>query len=289
MINKKINSNLIFKFLCLSVFVLITNCDLDETQTVANFNNLVMADEFDGLTLNSDVWAPVDGPALIGNGELQYYTSRSENIKVEDGLLKIIALEESFEGAAYTSARIETKGLFEREYGRFEASIKMPWGQGLWPAFWMLGSECVENDNFGAIGWPDCGEIDIVEVRGQEPTLVNGSIHGPGYAGGDADFNEGEAVTKVYDLGNERIDTDFHVYGIEWGKGYINFYVDDVLYNQITPSDDEVTGEWVFDDHPFFILLNIAVGGNSPGFPSVDTPFPQTMLVDYVRVYQEVE
>jgi beta-glucanase (GH16 family) len=215
---------------------------------------------------------------------LQYYTSRPENILVEDGMLKIIARQESFEGADYTSGRIETKGLFEKQYGRFEARIKMPWGQGIWPAFWMLGSECEENNQFGAIGWPDCGEIDIVEVRGQEPTIVNGSIHGPGYAGGDADFNEGEAVSKSYDLVDERVDTDFHIYGIEWGEGYINFYVDDVLYNQITPSDEEVTGEWVFDD-PFYMILNLAVGGGFSGPPNEDTVFPQTMYVDYVRVY----
>ena len=116
-------------------------------------------------------------------------------------------------------------------------------------------------------------------MRGQLPTIVNGSIHGPGY---DAE----SAVTKSYDLVDERVDTDFHIYGIEWGEGYINFYVDDVLYNQIKSDDDEVTGEWVFDN-PFYMILNLAVGGGFSGFPNADTVFPQTMYIDYVRVYSE--
>jgi beta-glucanase (GH16 family) len=283
-LNIKINSKAIFGLLCFAVFFLITNCDPDETQDVTNFKLLVMEDEFDGTALNPDVWTPVDAPALLGNGSLQYYTSRPENILVEDGMLKIIAREEAFEGSAYTSGRIETNGLFEKKYGRFEARIKMPWGQGIWPAFWMLGSECEENDEFGAIGWPNCGEIDIVEVRGQEPTIVNGTIHGPGYAGGD--FNAGDEVGKSYDLVDERVDTDFHIYGIEWGEGYINFYVDDVLYNQIKSDDEKVTGEWVFDN-PFYMILNLAVGGGFSGPPNADTVFPQTMYIDYVRVYTE--
>jgi len=283
MINKNLNikiiSKAIFGLLFFAVFFLITNCDPDETQDVTNFKLLVLEDEFNGTELNPDVWAPVDAPALLGNGSLQYYTSRPENILVEDGMLKIIARQEAFEGSAYTSGRIETNGLFEKKYGRFEARIKMPWGQGIWPAFWMLGSDCEENSEFGAIGWPDCGEIDIVEVRGQQPTIVNGSIHGPGY-------NGESAVTKIYDLVDDRVDTDFHIYGVEWGEGYINFYVDDVLYNQIKSDDEKVTGEWVFDN-PFYMILNLAVGGGFSGAPNADTVFPQTMYIDYVRVYTE--
>ena len=143
------------------------------------------------------------------------------------------------------------------------------WGQGLWPAFWLLG------ENIDQAGWPLCGEIDIMEYRGQIPTIVNGTVHGPGYFAG-------EAVTKSYELQNDRFDTGFHVFGIEWGEDYINYYVDDVLYNQITP--DDVNGEWVFDQ-PFYLLLNVAIGGNYVGAPNEKTLFPQTMYVDWVKVY----
>ena len=174
-------------------------------------------------------------------------------------------------GSQYTSGRIFTKGLFEQKQGRFEARIKMPYGQGMWPAFWLLGA------NSDTVSWPQCGEIDIAEYKGQEPTVTHGTVHGPGYFGGSA-------ITKSYDLINDRFDTDFHIFGIEWGEKYINFYVDDVLYNQITP--EKVTGEWVYD-HPFYIILNLAVGGDYVGSPNGATIFPQTMYVDYVRVYNK--
>jgi beta-glucanase (GH16 family) len=174
-------------------------------------------------------------------------------------------------GSAYTSARIVTRGLFEQTYGRFEARIKLPWGQGIWPAFWLLGS------NFTEVGWPACGEIDIMEYRGQETSIVHGTVHGPGYSAGNG-------VTERYSLQNGRFDTDFHLFAVEWGRDYIDFYVDNNLYQTITP--DDVSGEWVFD-HPFYIILNIAVGGSYVGPPNETTVFPQSMLVDYVRVYEE--
>jgi len=252
----------------------LSSCTTDETQKVTNFTDLVMQDEFntDGAP-NPAIWGYDIGTGDWGwgNNELQYYTDRSENIKVENGILHITALQESYEGSAYTSARILTKGLFEQAYGRFEARVKLPWGQGIWPAFWLLGNDIDE------VGWPNCGEIDIMEYRGQNPTEAIGTVHGPGYSGG-------MSIGKSYMLENDRFDTGFHIFGIEWGPEYINFYVDDVLYNQITPSD--VTGEWVYD-HPFYIIMNVAVGGNFVGSPNADTVFPQTMQVDYVRVYQE--
>ena len=251
---------------------LISGCDSDDTQTVTNFTNLVLEEEFetDGAP-NSAVWDFDIGTGENGwgNQELQYYTDRSENVKVENGVLLITAREESFEGSSYTSARLLTKDLFEQQYGRFEARIRLPWGKGIWPAFWMLGADIDENP------WPGAGEIDIMEYRGQDPTILIGSVHGPGYSAG-------EAVSKEYDLVNDRFDTSFHIFGIEWGPDYINFYVDDVLYNQITPED--VPGQWVFDK-PFYILMNLAVGGTFVGSPNEETEFPQTMLVDYVRVY----
>lgn len=276
---KILKSELILKStLGLSIMMIATtffvSCSVDETQTVVNhYTRLVMSDEFntDGAP-DSSLWTYDIGRGQNGwgNNELQYYTDRPENIKVEDGMLHIIARQEAFEGAGYTSARIKTQGLFERTYGRFEARIKLPWGQGIWPAFWLLGNDCEQNT------WPLCGEIDIMEYRGQHPTLIEGSVHGPGYSAGNA-------ISKSYTLENGRFDTDFHVFGIEWGPDFINFYVDDALYNQITPND--VPGQWVFD-HPFYIIMNVAVGGNYVGSPNSETQFPQTMLVDYIRVYE---
>lgn len=250
------------------------SCETNENQTVTNFTKLVMEDEFntDGAP-NSAIWNYEIGTGENGwgNNELQYYTDRPDNVVVEDGMLKITAQRESFMGAAYTSARITTKGKVEQKYGRFEARIKLPWGQGVWPAFWMLGND------FETVGWPQCGEIDIMEYRGQQPTIVHGTLHGPGYSAGNG-------ITKSYTLENARFDSDFHIFGIEWSPDYINFYVDDVLYNQITPAD--ANGEWVYD-HPFYIILNVAVGGTFVGPTSPDTVFPQTMYVDYVRLYSQ--
>lgn len=260
-------------FLLTVSMLMFMNCSTDDTQQVTNFDQIVMQDEFEiPGPLNSAIWDYNigNGDNGWGNSELQYYTDRPENVKVENGMLSITARRESFMGSNFTSARILTQGKFEKTYGRFEARIQLPWGQGIWPAFWLLGANCEEQP------WPLCGEIDIMENRGQEPTLINGTVHGPGYSAG-------LSITKAYELENDRFDTGFHIFGIEWGEGYINFYVDDVLYNQITPED--VPGEWVFD-HPFFIIMNVAVGGNYVGAPTNATVFPQTMLVDYVRVYE---
>jgi beta-glucanase (GH16 family) len=265
-----------FLFAVISLITFIS-CNPDETQVVTNFDNLTMSDEFstpgapDPTIWSYDIGNGAEqGIPGWGNNELQYYTDRSENVVVEDGVLKITARQEDFSGSSFTSARILTKGKFQQKYGRFEARIQLPWGQGLWPAFWMLG-----DDNNGSEIWPQIGEIDIMENRGSEPTLINGTVHGPGYSGG-------ESITKAFELENDRFDTGFHVFGIEWAENYVNFYVDDKLYNQITP--DDVPGEWVFNDE-FYIILNVAVGGNYGGPPNSQTVFPQEMLVDYVRVY----
>ena len=271
----KINKR-VFKYFILSVsFFTFFSCSTDNNQTVTNLNQLVIQDDFNvNGALDSAMWNYDigNGPGNDGwgNQELQYYSDRPENISIEDGMMKITAIQESFEGSGYTSSRITTKGKFEQKYGRFEARIKLPWGQGMWPAFWMLGS------NIDEVSWPNCGEIDIMENRGSEPTLISSALHGPGYSGGNPIF-------KSYNLEDSRFDNEFHIFGIEWGPDYINFYVDDVLYNQITPND--VPGIWVFDQ-PFYIIINLAVGGNFGGPPNTDTVFPQTMLVDYVRIYQ---
>lgn len=259
--------------LFLFMIVFFTRCDDDNSQTVTTLNELVIQDEFDvNGAPNSDLWSYEIGTGNNGwgNNELQYYTSRPENVQVQNGQLLITARKESFEGSGYTSARLITKGKFEQQYGRFEARMRLPFGQGMWPAFWMLGADIDENP------WPGAGEIDIMEYVGQHPTIVFGTLHGPGYSGG-------ESISKSYDLVNDRFDTGFHVFGIEWTPDHVNFYVDDVLYSQITPED--VPGPWVFDK-PFFMLINLAVGGTLPGPPNSETVFPQTMLVDYVRVYK---
>lgn len=267
---------ILFKSLLVLSFFVISSCSTDEEQTVATFGNLVMEDEFntDGV-LDSSIWTYDIGTDTNGwgNDELQYYTDRPENISLQNGMLIITAKEEQFNGSSYTSARIKTEGLFEQTYGRFEARMRLPVGQGMWPAFWLLGANCGD-----AEVWPQCGEIDIMEYRGQEPTIIHGTVHGPGYSAGDG-------ITKSYTLENDRFDTGFHVFGIEWGPEYINYYVDNVLYNQITPND--VTGEWVLN-RPFYIIINLAIGGSYVGSPNNETVFPQNMLIDYVRVYKKI-
>lgn len=279
-LTKKICGRLALSLIFLAVvFAITVSCSPDEKQQVTTLNKLIFEEDFNingapdpavwGLDIGNGAAQGIPG---WGNNESQYYTDRSENVVVEDGMLKISALKENFQGSNFTSGKVLTKGKYQRKFGRFEARIKLPWGQGIWPAFWLLG-----DDSNGTQVWPQIGEIDIMEYRGQEPTIVHGTVHGPGYSGG-------QAITKSYDLINNRFDTDFHIFGIEWGPGYINFYVDDVLYNQITPED--VTGEWVFDDNDFYIIMNVAVGGTFVGPPSVNTVYPQTMLVDYVRIYE---
>lgn len=250
-------------------------CSYGEDQIVTNFTELTVQDEFDvDGAPDSSLWDYNIGTRGDGwgNNELQYYTDRPENIIVQNGYLIFTAKQENFEGSSYTSARILTKDKFEQRYGRFEARIRTPYGQGIWPAFWMLGA------NSDEVIWPECGEIDIMEIRGQEPTILFGSVHGPGYSAG-------EAITKRYDLENDRFDTGFHIFGIEWGPDYVNYYVDDVLYNRITPEDLPNPDNWVFNQ-PFYLILNVAVGGSFVGSPNEETVFPQTMLVDYVRAYK---
>ncbi|RCS27316.1 glycoside hydrolase family 16 protein [Polaribacter sp. WD7] len=270
-------------FIFASVLILVS-CETDTTQTVTTLNNLIWQDEFDvNGAVDTTKWVfdlgdgSEQGIPGWGNNELQYYTNRPENIIVEDGALVITANQEAFMGSSYTSARINTRGLFEQQHGRFEARIQLPTGKGIWPAFWLLG-----DDEGGTLQWPQIGEIDIMEYLGNQPTIVFGTVHGPGYSGG-------ESISKEYQLQNDRFDNGFHVFGIEWSPNRINYYVDGDLYQSITPEtvEDETNGqgEWVFN-RPFYIILNVAVGGNLPGSPNDETLFPQKMLVDYVRVYQ---
>lgn len=242
---------------------------------------LVWSDEFtapDGSRPDSAKWKFEIGGNGWGNHELEYYTDRPENSFIRNGNLVIRAIKEDFTGAdkvtrGYTSARMTTQHLFDQAYGRFEARIKIPRGQGMWPAFWLIGND------IATVHWPACGEIDIMENIGNEPSTIHGSMHGPGYSGD-------RAYTSVYKFpGGVKFADDFHVFAIEWEPKVVRFFVDQELYATFTPARLPASMKWVFD-HPFFIVLNLAVGGDWPGPPDSSTIFPQEMLIDYVRVYR---
>jgi len=247
---------------------------------------LAWADEFNGpagAAVDSAKWGFDVGGGGWGNRELEYYTDSTRNASTDGaGNLRIVAIKETLARKAarcwygqcqYTSARLLTKGRFQQTYGRFEARLKIPYGQGIWPAFWMLGA------NIDPAGWPACGEIDIMENIGREPAVVHGTLHGPGYSGA-------AGVGAPYSLTTgQRFADDFHTFAVEWEPGAIRWYVDNQLYQTRTSADLPAGSAWVFD-HPFFMILNVAVGGNWPGSPDATTTFPQTMLVDYVRVYR---
>ncbi|NOS72528.1 MAG: glycoside hydrolase family 16 protein [Verrucomicrobia bacterium] len=238
---------------------------------------LVWADEFtqaDGSSPNSTKWAYDIGTSSggWGNNELEYYTSRTNNVRIENGQLVIEARQENYLGSSYTSARLKTQGKVSWAYGRIEARIKVPRGQGIWPAFWMLGT------NITSVGWPTCGEIDVMENIGKEPALVHGTVHGPGYSGGSG-------IGASYSLpGTGAFADDFHIFAVEWTTNRIKWFVDGLQYFSVNPASLPGGASWVYTQ-PQFVLLNLAVGGNWPGFPDGTTTFPQRMLVDYVRVY----
>jgi beta-glucanase (GH16 family) len=228
------------------------------------------SDEFDGPALDHAKWVEETGGKGWGNHELEYYTARPENVRVDQGMLVIEARREDYGGRHYTSARIKTAGRMERTYGRYEARIRFPRGEGMWPAFWLLGADV------GSVGWPRCGEIDIMENIGREPGIIHGTMHGPGYSGA-------KGPGKPSALEHGAYADDFHVYAVEWEPDEVRWYRDGILYH--SERAGQVGGDWVFR-HPFFVILNLAVGGDWPGNPDAATAFPQQMLVDYVRVYK---
>jgi len=238
---------------------------------------LTWHDEFDTEKLDMTKWSYVTGGSGFGNNELEYYTSRRENVSVRDGMLVIQAIKQSYTGPDgvkrdYTSARLQTAGKFAQAYGRFEARMKIPCGQGMWPAFWMMG----EGDTM----WPDRGEIDVMENIGREPSTVHGTIHGPGYSGANG-------ISSPFSLPDgQRFCDDFHLFAIEWEPNTIRWYSDTHLYRTITPADLPSGSRWVYD-RPFFLLLNVAIGGGWPGSPDRSTTFPKSMYVDYVRAYEK--
>ena len=256
-----------------AISISITGCDEDEKQSIPARNyQLVWSDDFNGAAgelPNDAKWGyDLGNNNGWGNAELETYTNNPENVSLDgNGNLVITAIKT---GNSFTSARVNTRGKFSQTYGKFEARLKTPYGPGVWPAFWMLGT------TIEGVSWPQAGEIDIMELRGQAPSTIQGTIHGPGYSGGNA-------ITSSYALRNGRFDLDYHIFAVEWTEDQIDFFVDGFLYNRISKKD--VPGQWVYD-HPFFMILNVAVGGNYVGYPNEQTPFPQKMTIDYVRVYQ---
>ena len=241
---------------------------------------LVWSDEFDGTALDPTKWDPQIGtgcPGLCGwgNEELQYY--RAENATVADGVLTITARREDFDDAEYTSARLRTKGRADWRYGRFEIRARMPIGQGLWPAFWMLPTD----SPYG--GWAASGEMDIVEYLGQEPDIIHGTIH----HGGEWPENTKTGADYVLDEGD--FHSDFHTFAFEWEPDELRWYVNGTLYqtlNEWWSSKGEYPAPF---DQRFHLVLNMAVGGVWPGNPDETTTFPQEFVIDYVRVYQKAD
>ncbi|MDX1447428.1 MAG: glycoside hydrolase family 16 protein [Acidimicrobiia bacterium] len=241
---------------------------------------LVWSDEFDGAMIDPANWTYDIGGWGWGNGEAQYYTDRAENARLQDGVLVIEAHFEKFEGAYYTSARLKTEGLREFQYGYIEARAKVPAGAGLWPAFWMLGAT-FERDESNPIdsNWPHAGEIDIMEYVGREPNITYGTIHGPGYAGAGSLGKWNRQETPIAE--------GWHTYAVEWDYDGIRWFYDGEMYGELG-RDAVGEREWVFDQ-PFFLLLNLALGGTFPGPIGLDVEFPKQFLVDHVRVYQRVD
>jgi len=236
---------------------------------------LVWSEEFDSTGLPSEaIWNFETGGDGGGNNELQYYRKDSSNAYVDQGSLKIIARKETYGGRSFTSARIQTRGKIEVQYGKIEARMRLPYGQGIWPAFWMLGQ------NYPEVGWPACGEIDIMEMVGgvDGDNTVHGTNHWD-YEGNHAEYGQS------YTLEEGIFADSFHVFSVEWNAQAIRWFVDGVEFNVMS-----ITGESLSEFHqPFFMILNLAVGGNWPGYPDATTVFPQIFEVDYVRVYKNLE
>ena len=239
---------------------------------------LVWADEFDapdGSAVDETRWSFNTGGGGWGNGEWQNYTDRTDNACVEGGALVIRAQREDYGRSRYTSARLVTRDKGDWLYGRIEVRAKLPYGQGIWPAIWMLPTD----SEYG--GWPRSGEIDIMELVGHEPARVHGTLHYGGphtYTGDYYDLPEGETFAD-----------DYHTFALEWEPGEMRWYVDGYHYQtqrEWFTSSTKGTLHAPFDRR-FHLLLNVAVGGAWPGFPDDTTEFPQFMYVDYVRVYQK--
>ncbi len=282
----------IILFLTLSTSLVCLSCSEEEEINVSETDpmdtpqlsdpetpfTLVWSDEFVSAEVDTTKWSFMIGDGTEygivgwGNNELQYYTSREENVYIEEGTLIIQALKGGYENKQYTSARLRTKGKADWKYGKIEIRAQLPEGQGIWPAIWMLPTEEI----YG--GWPKSGEIDIMELVGHEPHKVHGTVH---YG---EDWPNNKFLGQAYTLREGNFSDDFHVFTIEWERNEIRFFVDENEFFKVTP--DRISPYNYPFNQTFHLLLNIAVGGNWPGNPDATTTFPQHMLVDYVRVYQ---
>jgi len=238
--------------------------------------NIVWTDEFDGTAIKTNIWTYDLGAGGWGNNEFEYYTSRTNNAYVANGLLHIVARQESIGGSSYSSARMKSEGLFSCKYGRIEWRAKMPQGVGCWPALWLLGT------NISSLGWPGCGEIDVAENNGNNPWFVQGSLHSGSDSTGIYNFIDGSSITN------------FHTYTLDWMTNAFLFYIDGHLYQTQTAWSSSVAGYPYPFNQPFFLLMNFAIGGNYVGNPSTGsinsgTTFPVEMIVDYVRIYNVTE
>jgi beta-glucanase (GH16 family) len=239
---------------------------------------LTWNDEFDGnagTAPDASKWNHDVGGGGWGNDQLEFNTDSLDNAALDgDGHLVITTIKQQFGANDYTSARLQTRGKLDQQYGRFEARIKLPTGPGMWPAFWLLGS------SIDSVGWPECGELDIMEARGSEPATNHGSAHGPGYSGNNPH-------SAPYTLDDGSFHDDFHVFSIEWSPGEAHWFVDGDHYHAVTLDTMPDGQRWVFDGS-MFIILDAAVGGWFGGDVD-DGIFPQQMVVDYVRAYQAEE
>jgi beta-glucanase (GH16 family) len=242
---------------------------------------LVWEDSFNTSEIDTTKWNFVEGGWGFGNDEWQYYTNRSKNARIENHQLVIEADKEKYKNQFYTSAKLTTKGKADWKYGRFSIRAKLPEGQGIWPAIWMMPT-----DMEAYSGWPACGEIDIMELVGHKPETVHGTLH---Y--GVPHTYTGESFT----LPDKKFSDDFHVFTLDWDPNEFKWYVDDVLYAKQTDWFSKNINDGCKHPYPapfnreFYLQLNLAVGGKWPGYPDESTIFPQKMLIDYVRVYQRLE
>jgi beta-glucanase (GH16 family) len=258
------------KYLFLQIMIL---------STILTYNQgyeLVWADEFDADTINTEKWnfEIGNGAAGWGNNESQYYTKRSQNIRIENGLLIVTALKESYSDFQYTSARMQTRNKSFCKYGRIEMKAKLPHGRGTWAAFWMMPQQ----HNYGTNFWPDNGEIDIMEYVGYMPGTIYGTVH-------TYKNNGAGGVSKS--ITRSGIEDEFHIYAIEWSEESIKWYVDSIFYG----SYERLNRDWQFwpFDQDFYIIVNYAIGGNWGGANGIDDSiFPQTYEIDYIRVYRSV-
>lgn len=268
----------------IAIILLIMGCSMGNKKEAPQQKNgwkLVWNDEFDGKEIDRTKWKHVTGGSGFGNNEDQFYTEDAANSYIEDGKLVIKALKQEHGGKPYTSAKLITEGHADWTYGRFEFRAKMPLGKGMWPAIWMMPTDM---EKYG--GWPSSGEIDIMEYLGHEPEQVHGTLHMGNphiYRGGKVSLEDGTFAES------------FHDFALEWTPSGMKWYVDDKEFYQTTTwftRKDEATDNEPFPapfDRAFFLQLNLAVGGNWPGYPDETTVFPQTFELEYVRVYQPAD